>query len=690
MPRYIAAQRPALDSKTGEGRMAVEQYPVEVQSDFLEKITRARPIPALAELIWNAFDADATVVDVSFEYNELGALDSIVIKDNGEGIAHADAPGFFRFLGGSWKKSKSQTASGRFLHGQEGRGRFKVFALGNVAEWAVVYRRDGNCWSYVIRMTALDIRHVNVSEEIKVKDDTKPGVTLTIREPNKEFRAFTSDEGRQELTEVFALYLADYEENAKIVLDGRSIDPASAIAGRKTFNLDDIKIDGKEHWARLHVVEWKAAGNRALYLCNQQRFPLVQVDRRFHVGNFTFSGYLYSPYFDLAQKEGTVDLAEMQTAVFDAITQAQQTIKEHFRTRAAEQARTVVEAWKDEEVYPFAGEPATPVEKVERQVFDIVAVNVARHLPDFSTTQSKNKAFQLRMLRQAIERSPEDLQVILDEVLRLPKRQQEELAQLLRDTTLSSIIGAAKVVSDRLKFLTGLEAVLFDPEPKKRLKERSQLHRIIAQNCWLFGEEFGLSVDDQSLTQVLIEHKKMLDPKIVIDEPVKHISQTRGIVDLMLSRATKQHRANRLSHLVVELKAPKVSIGSDEVTQIQGYAFSVMADPRFSKVGVTWNFWAISDQLAPYTEQLVRDETGLILEKQNVHIYAKTWAQVLDENRARLKFFQDHLDVQVDRDTSLKYLQQRYAAYLEGVFEVEDSNAETEVDAAPLADATSA
>jgi hypothetical protein len=72
-----------------------------------------------------------------------------------------------------------------------------------------------------------------------------------------------------------------------------------------------------------------------------------------------------------------------------------------------------VDEWKDEEVYPFAGEPVTTVEKVERQVFDIVAVNVARHLPDFSTTQSKNKAFQLRMLRQAIERSPEDLQVIL-------------------------------------------------------------------------------------------------------------------------------------------------------------------------------------------------------------------------------------------------------------------------------------
>jgi hypothetical protein len=660
--------------------MAVEQYPVEVQSDFLEKITRARPVPALAELIWNAFDADAKTVTVSFEYNDLGALDAIIVADNGEGIPRADAAGFFRFLGGSWKKSKSQTASGRFLHGQEGRGRFKAFALGHTAEWAVVYKRDGKFWSYTIRMTALDMRHVHISDEAQIRGNATTGVTLTIGEPTKEFRAFTSDEGRQELTEVFALYLSDYEESARIILDRRAIDPASAIADRKSFNLSDVVIDGKEYWVRLHVVEWKTAGNRALYLCNQQRFPLVQVDRRFHIGQFQFTGYLYSPYFDVAQKDGTVDLAEMQPAIIEAITEAQQKIKDHFRERAAQEARTVVEEWKDEAVYPFTGDPVTPVEKVERQVFDIVAVNVARHLPDFSTTQSKNKAFQLRMLRQAIERSPEDLQVILDEVLRLPKRQREELAQLLRDTSLSSIIGAAKIVADRSKFLTGLDALLFDPEPKKRLKERSQLHRIIAQNCWLFGEEFSLSVDDQSLTTALIEHKKELGTEIVIDEPVKHVYQTRGIVDLMLSKATKQYRANQLTHLVVELKAPKVKIGPEEVAQIQGYAFSVLRDPRFSKVGVTWNFWIISDELTPYVEELV-GEAGLLHSKPGINIYAKTWAQVLDENRARLKFFQDRLDVQVDKAASLKYLREKYADHLEGVFEVNDSEPESEVEA---------
>ncbi|KVN69340.1 ATP-binding protein [Burkholderia ubonensis] len=659
--------------------MATEEYPVEVQSDFLEKMTRAKPISALSELVWNAFDADAKNVDISFEYNDLDTLDTIIVKDDGEGIPRAEAAGFFRSLGGSWKKSRTQTSGGRFLHGQEGRGRFKAFALGSDAEWAVVYKRDGKFWSYTIRMSALDIRHVRISDETKAKDATDTGVTLTIRNALKDFRTFTTEDGREELTEVFALYLADYEDT-KIVLDGRAIDPGSAITDKKSFPLSDIEIDGKAYWARLQVVEWKSAGNQALYLCNQQRFPLVQVDRRFHIGQFQFSGYLHSPYFDQAQMEGTVDLAEMQPAVLSTIAEAQQTIKDHFRSRAAKEARTVVEEWKDEEVYPFSGDPATAVEKVERQVFDIVAVNIARHLPDFRTTQSKTKAFQLRMLRQAIERSPEDLQVILDEVLRLPKRQQEELAQLLRNTSLSSIIGAAKVVSDRLKFLSGLEAVLFDPEPKKRLKERTQLHRIIADNCWLFGEEFALSVDDQSLTTALVEHKKLLGSEVVIDEPVKHISQMRGIIDLMLSRATKQHRANQLTHLVVELKAPKVKIGSDEVTQIQGYAFSVMSDPRFDKVGATWNFWVISDTLDRYTEHLVQDETGVILSKPNVNIYAKTWAQVLDENRARLKFFQDHLNVQVDREASLQYLQERYAAYLEGVFE------ESNDDTAPVAE----
>lgn len=219
------------------------------------------------------------------------------------------------------------------------------------------------------------------------------------------------------------------------------------------------------------------------------------------------------------------------------------------RRRAADHARSYVDGWKAVHVYPFKDEPRNPVEFVERQVFDIVAANVARYLPDFDRANAASKAFQLRMLRQAVEKSPDELQRILSEVIGLPRRTQDELAGLLRDVSLSAIIGSARVVADRLLFLKGLEAILFDAEPRKRLKERSQLHRLVAQNTWLFGDQFTLSVDDQSLTEVLRKHKKLLDEDIVIDTPVRHVSQERGIVDLMLSKASRRHRANSLSHL---------------------------------------------------------------------------------------------------------------------------------------------
>jgi hypothetical protein len=68
-------------------------------------------------------------------------------------------------------------------------------------------------------------------------------------------------------------------------------------------------------------------------------------------------------------------------------------------------------------------------------------------------------------------------------------QERKELAALLQETTLSAIITAAKTVVDRLKFIAALESIVFDPETKGRLKERSQLHKILAENTWIFGEE---------------------------------------------------------------------------------------------------------------------------------------------------------------------------------------------------------
>src|SRR5437588_409737 len=104
----------------------MSEYSVEIQPDFLERQSKAHPIAAVAELIWNALDADATKITVDFVDDKLGGMEKIIVTDNGHGIPHADAPTLFANLGGSWKKHGARTKlRNRMLHGQDGRGRFK-------------------------------------------------------------------------------------------------------------------------------------------------------------------------------------------------------------------------------------------------------------------------------------------------------------------------------------------------------------------------------------------------------------------------------------------------------------------------------------------------------------------------------------------------------------------------------------
>ena len=662
------------------------EYSIEIQPDFLQRQAAAQPVAAVSQLIWNGLDADATTVSVDFEDDPLGGMAKIIVADNGHGIPHIEAPTLFRYLGGSWKKHATHTKTlNRMLHGQEGRGRFKAFALGNVVDWNVTYLKDGTPERYKISIIQRDIRHVRISDVAPVTKGSQTGVRVVVSELKRSFVSLLPEDSIQDFSELFALYLKHYR-NVAITIAGERIDPAIAVANSWEIALTPITDDqGKSHSVSLEIIEWKRQTNRALYLCNEWGCPLSQVDTRFHVGDFHFSAYLKSTYVSDLHQENMLDLAEMAPTLTGAVEEARNKIKELFRERASERAKVFVEDWKAQKIYPYEGEAITHIEQAERQIFDIVAVTVQEAAPAFAEIPRPQMALHLRMLRHAIKRSPAELQRILDEVLKLPKRKQKELAQLLDEADLSGIISAATLVADRLKFLQGLGIILFDYEAKARLKERTQLHKILESNTWIFGEEFNLWASDRELTTVLKAHKEKLDPDLVIDEPVKLLIRKRGIVDLMLSRAQKRHRANDYEHLVVELKAPKVKLTAKELTQIKDYALSVARDSRFHRVdGVRWHFWLVSDEYDEFVASEI--ESGpdplrrLINRGANFSIGIKTWGEILDENNARLQFVKEKLEHRADEGQALAFLQERHREFLEGVIiadaETEETSAE--------------
>jgi hypothetical protein len=291
--------------------MAEEHISVAVQDDFVERqITRAKPIQALAELIWNGLDGDATSVEIELKRNDLaGELSQIIVYDNGDGFSRDEARALFGNLGGSWKRTARETARlKRQIHGQEGRGRYKAFALGRAVEWNVCYKAaDGNR-SFKIRLLHGLLNDVTITDENATRKRST-GVIVTISDLWRDYRLLESEDRIQDLTETFALYLMNYQ-GVTISIAGTKLDPAAAIASQTTKQIAVVPGQAGPHAVELQIVEWKAPTKRTLYLCTSNGFPIDQLEVRFQIPQaFSFSAYLKSSFVDAMQTEGRVGLS---------------------------------------------------------------------------------------------------------------------------------------------------------------------------------------------------------------------------------------------------------------------------------------------------------------------------------------------------------------------------------------------
>ncbi|MFZ4603858.1 MAG: ATP-binding protein [Caulobacterales bacterium] len=651
------------------------EYSVTAQADHISKITAVRkPILAVAELAWNAFDADATRVDITIEPDDLGGLRAIEVSDNGWGMTPDQAHKSFSGLGGSWKKLTTQTSyEKRQIHGKEGQGRFKSLALGRVVDWIVIYPEADALLKFQITIVADRANKFELSEPQPAGAGDTRGVRVRISEIERALPSLTRDRAVDELSQVFALYLRKYQ-NAKLFFEQTPVDPAAVEDRAEEYPLAPIKLfDGRTFPAQLEVVEWKVQADRRLYLCTQDGFPLDEMQPGIQAPRFNFTAYLKSEAIAVLANEGVTGLGELDGVTTPAIDEAKRILRDHFRARAAEEARGLVDQWKEENVYPYRGEPKTTAEVVERQVFNIAALNVNAFLPKFAEADPKAKQLQLRLLRHAIETGPDDALRFLMEALELPVERRQELAELLDKTTLADMISATKVITDRLELLQGLDELIFASDLQKVVKERAQLHRVLAPNAWIFGEQYHIAADDQNLTNVLRKHLALIGEDVVVDDPVKRTDGSDGVVDLMLSRCIMRPGTAEREHLIVELKRPSVDIGLAEANQIESYAMAVIDDPRFKDTRTRWVFWAIAKDIKPDVRRRAAQANrpaGILYQdaEGRVTVWVKTWAEVLEDARARMRFFQDMLGYTPDRDASREHLKKAYAKHVGELF----------------------
>jgi len=141
----------------------------------------SKPFIALAELVKNAYDADARVVEIGFFPEE----NKIVVRDDGHGMAFEDFRNFWMRIGTTHQAGKPSRYLGRQMMGSKGVGRLSVQFLARKLMLTTV-PKDENSWieakvDWEKAVSAGDLTSAMVDYEIRHDEPPlEQGTELTL------------------------------------------------------------------------------------------------------------------------------------------------------------------------------------------------------------------------------------------------------------------------------------------------------------------------------------------------------------------------------------------------------------------------------------------------------------------------------------------------------------------------------
>lgn len=627
---------------------------VNVNDDHLKRASRTNPTDALIELIWNSVDAGSTKVEVKINKNDLEGITSVEIIDNGFGIVVDEISQTFGQFGASKKTPETYNPRGKRFHGSLGEGRFKAYSLGTQIEWLTLDSKSSK--KYRITGTSERIG------EYKFVEDT----TLSIKKGTRfiahngigdKLRLGSPEKLKEKILTIFAPTLLS--DNAiEIKVDGEVLDCSQHIEANEVLTLDP-KLE-----AFCRLIIWKTGDTSQIFWCDEGEI-VKYVEKTDEVkSHHGFSIFIGSKKVNSAIKAGTIEVPDL-AGLSGEKNGALLATKEHLRKYDSEKIIKTVRNLKESEIYPFKGEPNGELEKLERRVFDVCVTKVVQAIPSVATGTKDKQQMTLHLLRTAIETSPSSVQHIFENILNLPTDQIEDLSNIIKKFSITGLIKIGKIVSDRRSFLSGLQNLIFEPKYKRHLLERTQLHKILEQEPWIFGEEFSLGTSDESLDAVLDYHRKLL--KHDLEETEVPDGDNKGekvqIPDLVFGLQYKFGSADRYHHLVVELKRPSCKIGFEEKSQIEQYATKIASDERFDKQKTKWTFLLVSNDVNKDIEEFLADTDGRVNpsgKNGNVEIIIRPWSSVLQSAKGRMQYLWDKTELKSTRQDGQSYIADKF------------------------------
>lgn len=659
---------------------------INAAQDHIAKYVKASPlILGITELIWNSLDAGANNISINTKDNGLNGFEYIDVIDDGEGCSYLHAQNAFMYIGNSYKRNVDKTTDGRrCLHGSEGRGRYKALSIGNIVKFSSVYldKEDNLKKEFFVTLSNKDLSISDISELKVCEDQTKQtGVSIRISAIENKTSLF-SENNINLIQEMFAIYYSLYKDFS-ILLNNQKIDLTSKIkkiyptSGKESMQI--VLGNGQRIEIALKLIEWdfpktKKDTSKRLNLCNNEGCPLFQCNLGINTDKLNISLYVMSDYIASLNNDNL--LSNFHEDVKTIERQAQEFLRKYLNIEKQEQRKQFIEKLKQENLYPYKeDEVQSSIHSAERELFDVIAVKIDECLPKFTTQEKKSKKLTFSLIKEAIATKSSKLKNILQEVCSLSNDDIEKLDKILEYTTLPNIIATSNEVIDRIRFLAELREFVAG-DIRGKVKERSQLHKILSKEQWIFGEQYKPGTSDMSLRNVLQAHIRELDrDNLNNEELLNSIKEDKNpklnlIPDLCLWSAIPKDSQEKREHLFIELKRPSQNATTKEQKQINDYAFAVANDNRFTKDNTFWKFILVVTEIEERLRQEKKDNNpnslnGLYGKGDNFEVYIYTWSYLIEQREGELRRLKEMLDLNLtESPDDFSYLKSVHSEFL--------------------------
>ena len=612
-------------------------------------LNRYTPERAMAEYIWNGFDAKATIVHVDFEIDssELDTIASVTISDNGNGICLDELQYKFKPILESQKRLSSD--EGDLVRGKNGYGRLTFFKFATYAQWTTRYlHKNGKKYQYDIEISSDNLTKYTPSEQTEIQN--APGTSVRFTNNDTEISSkFIESKLKPFLRAEFAWFL-ELNASFQIVINGEVLDYQSIIEDRKAF---PVNIQGIEFSCK--YLRWNVKPNdeySRFYFLNEAfdvrgtKTTLLNKkgDGFWHsivvINNFfedkiaeCFNGKSISPsLFEDKDARGIFN---------DLISKLNDFLKKERRPFLRNQANKLLGNYYKDGVFPTFGDSIW--EERRKEELEELVINLYEVEPRvFIKLNKEQQQIFLKLLNLIMDSNERgSLFKIIGEVVDLEPTDRDEFAKLLTTSRLKHIISTIKLIQDRILVIEDLKKLVFKHELEAG--EVKNLQKFIENHYWIFGEEYRMicaeEVKFEEALNKYIYYLRGVSEKKFIQHPDKYKE-----MDLFL--AGKEYRDGGPHNLVIEIKNPTTikKLTNKEYGQIEKYMDVILKQDCFNDNREQWDFYLIGQDYDDIVARKVaKKETGLCSEGENYKLYVKKWSQIINDIERRHKYLLEKL-----------------------------------------------